>query len=165
VTASISDSSGESQARRLETVAEQLTTLARQPEVAGRLGAAPGENDWSAAQILAHMVEMIPYWMSHCQTLIAAAGAPPHFGRSLDAPERLAAVAQGTTGNAEELVAQLNDEVKAAALTIRQMSPAERARTGIHVRLGTMTVAEAIEQFIVTHAEEHLAQVRAALSR
>ena len=164
MTTSTADNSAETQARRLETVAEQLTTLLRRPEVAQRLRSAPSENEWSAMQILAHMVEMIPYWLHHYQTLIAATGAPPHFGRSLDAPDRLAGAARGVTGNAEELFGQLTDEVRAAAQAIRQMLPAERAKNGIHDRLGLMTVADAIELFIVAHAEDHLAQVRATLS-
>jgi uncharacterized damage-inducible protein DinB len=163
VATSIPDNSGSTQARRLEAVAEQLTALLRQPDVAQRLRAEPSENEWSAMQILAHMVEMIPYWLDDCQTLVAAA-VPPRFGRSLDAPERLAGVARGTAGNSEELLRQLNDEVQVAAKAIRDMSPEDRAKTGIHVRLGTMTVANSIEQFMVVHAEEHLSQIRAALN-
>jgi uncharacterized damage-inducible protein DinB len=160
---SISDDSGETQARRLESVAEQLTAALGKPEVARRLRVAPSENEWSAMQILAHMVEMIPYWLHHCEALIAAS-APPTFGRSLDALERLAGVARAATGNAEELLRQLNDEVKTAAEVIRKMSPDDRRKAGNHVRLGTITVADAIEQFIVGHAEEHCSQIQAALS-
>ena len=106
---------------------------------------------------------MIPYWLSHCRALIAAAGEPPRFGRTLDAPERLAGVERGATGTPDEYLRLLNDEVQAAATAIRHMPAAERGRKGIHLRRGEMTVADVVEVFIVAHAEEHLAQVQAAL--
>ena len=40
---------------------------------------------------------------------------------------------------------------------------AERSKRGISPERGEMTVAEVLESFIVGHAEEHLAQVQAAL--
>ncbi len=161
--ANIEEHSGEAQARRLEHVYDQVATVMRQPDVAQRLRAAPGENEWSAMQVLGHMVEMIPYWLNHCRALIVAAGEPPRFGRTLEAPERLAGVERGAIGNPDELLRQLSDEVQAAAHAIRHMSPAERGKKGIHLRRGEMTVADVIEEFVVAHAEEHLAQVQIAL--
>jgi uncharacterized damage-inducible protein DinB len=163
VTAGIEGNPGEAHARRLEAVYEQLAALLHQPEVAQRLRATPGEDEWSAMQTVGHFVEMIPYWLNHCRTLIAATGEPPRFGRTLDSPERLAGVERGAAGQPDELLRQLNDEVRAAAQAIRRMSAAERGKKGIHLRRGEMTVAEVIEVFIAAHAEEHLAQVRAAL--
>ncbi len=43
------------------------------------------------------------------------------------------------------------------------MTPAGRGQTGIHQDQGEMTVAESIEVFIRAHAENHLAQMQAAL--
>jgi uncharacterized damage-inducible protein DinB len=163
VTAGTQENPGEAQARRLENVYEQLAALLRQPDVARRLRAAPGENEWSAMQTVGHTAEMIPYWLSHCRTLIAATAGPPRFGRTLDAPERLAGVERGATGTPDEFLRQLNDEVQAAAKAIRHMPAAERGRKGIHLRRGEMTVADVVEVFIVAHAEEHLVQVQAAL--
>jgi hypothetical protein len=155
--------SAEAQARRLESVYEQLAVLLNQPGVAGRLRSVPREGDWSALQILGHVVEMIPYWLHHSRTLIEAPGKPPTFGRASDAPERLAGVERGASGQPDALLHQLDQEVQIAARTIRAMSPAERAKKGIHVRRGEMTVADVVEQLIVVHAEEHVAQARAAL--
>jgi hypothetical protein len=150
---------GEAQARRLEQVYDQIAALLHQPEVARRLRATLGENEWSAMQVLGHMVEMIPYWLSHCRDLIAAPAEPPNFGRTLDAPERLAGVELGAVGNPDELLRLLHDEVQAAAQAIRHMAPAERGKKGIHLSRGEMTVAD----IIVAHAEDHLAQVQAVL--
>jgi hypothetical protein len=53
--------------------------------------------------------------------------------------------------------------VRAAAREIRGFSTAERGKRGRTRERGEMTVAEVVESFIVRHAEDHLAQVQAAL--
>ena len=153
----------ETQARRLEIVYQQLAAVLRQPNAVQRLDKPPGETEWSIQQILGHMIEMIPYWLIHCRVLIATTTEPPPFGRALDAPERLAGVQRGATGNPGELLQLLHDEIRTAMSAIRGMSLAERQKKGIHIRRGEMAVADIIEVFIVSHAEEHLAQVRATL--
>jgi hypothetical protein len=140
-----------------------LNTLLHDHDVVPRLRTAPGEQAWSALQVIGHMVEMIPYWLHHCHRLIAATLEPPQFGRTLDAPERLAGVEAATTSDAIELLSQLQQVVEAAAKDIHHMTEAERSKIGIHVRQGTMTVADVIEQLIVGHAEAHLVQVQEAL--
>jgi uncharacterized damage-inducible protein DinB len=116
-------------------------------------------------QTLGHVTEMIPYWLSHCRTLIAATGAPPAFGRTPGSPERLAGVAHGAAAEPHALLDQLRREVRAAASAIRELSAAERAKRGHTPERGEMTVADVVESFIVRHAEDHVAQVQAALRR
>lgn len=154
---------GETQARRLEHVYEEVARLLRDPGVASRLRTAPGKDEWSAMQALGHMTEMIPYWLSHCRILMAATGAPPAFGRTPGSPERLAGVAHGAAAEPAALLVQLEGEVRTAAATIRTLSTAERQKRGVYTGRGEMTVADVLESFIVGHAEEHLAQVRTAL--
>jgi uncharacterized damage-inducible protein DinB len=165
VTTPTKSGSGEAQANRLERVYEEVAKLLRDAGVALRLRTPPGGNEWSAMQTLGHMTEMIPYWLKHCQTLITATGTPPTFGRTTGSPERLAGVAHGASADPDALLRQLHEEVRAAASVIRQLSPAERGKRGISTEHGEMTVAQAIEAFIVDHAEEHLAQLQTALRR
>ena len=162
MTASNADDLGEAQARQLENVSEQLTLLLNQPDVARRLRTAAGEAEWSAMQIFGHLVEMVPYWLGQCRVLLTAA-EPPTFGRGLDAPDRLAGPERGASGDLEGLLGQWHANVKTATHTIRQMSAAERSTKGQHVRRGEMTVSDIIDFFIVAHAEEHLAQMKAVL--
>jgi uncharacterized damage-inducible protein DinB len=153
----------EEQARRLEDVYERAFTLLSRPHIARRAYSVPGEDNWSAVQILGHMVEVVPYWLDHCRNVIAAAGEPYHFGRSLDDPDRLAAVQRPESETSGHLLRLLSDEVHRAASAIRQMTPAERKMIGTYKGQDEMTVAEIIEVFIVAHCENHLAQMRAAL--
>ena len=165
MTAPAKSSSGEVQANRLERVYEEVAKLLREPGVASRLRTPPGGSEWSAMQTLGHVSEMIPYWLKHCQTLIAATGTPPTFGRTAGSQERLAGVAHGASADPDALLRRLHEEVRAAARVIRQLSAAERGKRGISTEYGEMTVAQAIEAFIVDHAEEHLAQVQTALRK
>jgi hypothetical protein len=114
-------------------------------------------------QTVGHMAEMIPYWLDHCRNLIAATEGLPTFGRTPGSPERLAAVAHGATADPEALLVELHRGVGAAAAALRTLSTAERAKRGLHPGRGEMSVADVLESFIVGHAEEHQAQVEAAL--
>jgi hypothetical protein len=158
----ISPSFPSTYAARLEAAAEEIAAVLRKPAVSERLRNAPGDNEWSAMQTLGHTVEMIPYWLSHCRTIIVA-NTPPNFGRTMDDPERLAGPERGQTTDPELMLGYLNEEVSAAASTIRQIPFEHLSKSGTHVRRGHMTIADIIDAFIVSHAEEHLAQVKAAL--
>jgi hypothetical protein len=155
----------QTQAARLERVYHQLHTLLHDPDVVPRLHTAPGEDAWSALQVVGHLVEMIPYWLHQCHRLIAATGEPPQFGRTEGAPERLAGVEAAATSDATHLLSQLQQVTYAAAKDIRHMTEAERNKTGVHVRQGTMSVAEVVEHVIIGHAEAHVVQVQEALKR
>lgn len=152
------------QAARLEKVDQELTRLLRQPDISQRLRTAPGKAEWSAMQVLGHMVEMLPYWLAQAHILINA-DKPPAFGRTLDQPERLAGPERGATSDPDELLNQWHVEVAAAVPAIRKMSVAERSKKGIHTRRGEITVGDMLESFIVAHAEEHLAQIKQALAQ
>src|SRR5262245_43431973 len=115
---------GEAQAKRLERVYEEVAKLLQDPGVAPRLRTPPGRSEWSAMQALGHMAEMIPYWLNHCRTLIAAAGTPPAFGRTPGSPERLAGVAHGASTEPDALLHQPHEAVRAAASEIRQLTTA-----------------------------------------
>ena len=153
---------GDNQARRLEEVYEQLVQALGAPINAPSLQATDSGAHWSVTEVLGHLVEMIPYWLHSCQTIIAAS-TPPTFGRALDAPERLAGVESAAGTSPQMLLNRLQHEVQSAAAAIRQMSEEERSKRGVHLLRGEMTVAEIVESLIVAHAEAHLAQVRATL--
>ena len=114
-------------------------------------------------EIVGHLVEGIPYMMGHARALAAATGAPPQFGRTPVAPECLAGVQRGATAHPAELLGVLDSEIRAAAADIRPMPAADRAKKGVHNRFGEMTVSEAIEQFVVGHAEGHVEQLKPAI--
>lgn len=162
--AETASTAADAEIRRLEDITRQLFSLLHQPAVLQRLRTAPSETDWSAMQVLGHMVEMIPFWLAECRKIIDAA-EPPAFGRELNQPERLAGVEHGASGDVDELLRQWQAHVALAAVALRGYSAAERAKTGRHLRRGVMSVSDAVGTLIVAHAEDHLRQIQAALSK
>lgn len=152
------------QARRLENVAQGVAQLLSAPMTTSAVKAADVQDEWSVMELLGHLVEMIPFWLHSCQTILAA-DSPPTFGRSLDAPERLAGVERGVTLALPTALAQLAAEIQQAAVTIRGMSDEQRRKKGSHVVRGELTVAEIIETLIVAHAEAHLAQLQTTVAK
>jgi hypothetical protein len=154
---------GQDDARRLKHTLLDLEALLARPDVQLRLRQSPGADEWSALETLGHCVEMVPFWVRQCQGLIAAAGDPPPFGRTLDSPERLEGVERGKQADPEPLLADFRREVEAASSWLIALSPEDRQKAGVHPRRGRMTVDDVIRIFIVEHAEDHVGQVRAAL--
>ncbi len=153
----------ETQAQRLEQVLQQLEIELQKPSAAQRFHHRAGGTEWSAMQILGHMIEMIPYWLHDCQEIIAATDHQVKFGRGEDAPERLEGVESVENKNPDEVLPLLRQEITNATRIIRAMSPAEREKKGIHTRRGELTVADIVENVIVAHAEAHLGQIYQAL--
>src|SRR6266581_2963700 len=50
----------------------------------------PAENEWTIMQILAHIVELMPYWAGEIEKLLAAPGE--NFGRTQQDERRLQAI-------------------------------------------------------------------------
>src|SRR5262249_9711585 len=105
----------------------------------------------------------IPYWLNHCRVLVAATEGVPTFGRTPGSPERLAGVAHRASARPDALPAPLPDEGRGASGALPQFSTAQGRQPRPQPGRGEMSVADVLERFIVSHAEEHLAQVEAAL--
>jgi DinB superfamily len=129
-------------------------------------GAEP-ESTWGPKEVLAHVAEMLPFWLGQVEAIVASppgGGAPP-FGRVSTDPARI-----GRIGEDRALpAAALFDRIAAGARDIEarmaSLTAAERARSGVHVRLGEMAVPTIFERFAVSHLEEHVTQLRELLDR
>ncbi len=150
---------GESQARRLENAGDEMSRILRERDAERRKVSAAGDAEWSGMQIAGHVVEMVPYWLAHVETIVAAP-EPPTFGRCPDSPERLAGPEHGAASDAEALAGQLHEVTKRGAARIRQLTPQDRAKKAVHIRRGEMTAGDVVEMMVVAHAEEHLEQLK-----
>ena len=157
--------SGEEQARRLETAVAHMGTLVRQTDNAQRLRQSAGTDEWTVLQTLGHCAEMIPYWLGQCRRIIEAHGEAPPLGRAADDPGRLAGPAHGANADAPALMGEVESEARQGAAYIRALTPAERAKAGQHPRSGPMRVEDIVERFVVSHAEEHERQIRELLAK
>jgi uncharacterized damage-inducible protein DinB len=126
--------------------------------------ARPAADAWSAAEILAHLVEMLPYWAEQARAVAARSQDGEPFGRTHDDPERIAAVRQHARDDLRELAAGVRASLERATVVLCAIPAHGWQRTGRHARRGEMSVAQIIEQFLVEHAEEHAQQLGAVLA-
>ena len=122
---------------------------------------APSGERWDRGQVLAHVAEMLPYWIAQIELVLAAGGNRAPFGRVKSDPERIAAIEEDRGLDTEELLDRMDEGVAEAALSMRRLTPADLACTGRHSTRGVMTVAEILEEFVVAHLEEHADQLGA----
>lgn len=118
------------------------------------------ESDWGPKETLAHVDEMIPFWLDQVDRILATEGPEPvPFGRTIADPDRIGRIGQDRELPASELFDRFEREVAAASARIRALPPGAGERRGSHVRLGEMTVAEIVERFVIHHLGEHARQL------
>jgi len=134
----------------------------------------PGpESAWGPREVLAHVGEMLPFWMGEIELIVdaavdagrAAAGAePPGFGRLETDPIRIEVIGRDRTFPARELLSRVMSEADRVAARFRSLTDAEAASLGRHVTRGDLAVSAVAQQLIVGHIEGHVAQLRESLA-
>ncbi|HET9458345.1 MAG TPA: DinB family protein [Candidatus Limnocylindrales bacterium] len=157
---------------RFEAAARQLGELG--PEIeAGEpwpLSPAYGEEpeaDWGPKELLAHVAEMIPYWIAQIEAILArdAGSDPAPFGRVATDAARIARIGADRQHPAGALLERIEASAAVAANRLRALDPAQRARRGLHPRRGELTVEAIVPPFLADHLAEHVRQLREILAR
>jgi hypothetical protein len=150
--------------RAIEVLASQRARIeAGEPwPLSAQFGTEP-EASWGPRETLAHVAEMLPFWLGEIERILAGPREPVPFGRVASNELRIGVIERDRSLPLRELFARL--EAGAGRLTRRlgELSPAEAERTGVHPTLGEMTVRQAAERFVTRHLEEHAAQIGATL--
>jgi hypothetical protein len=159
----------QSLASRLETAASAILALrpaveARSPWPMAELYGTEAEARWGPPEVLAHLEEMLPFWLGEMERILdGPGGAPVPFGRVATDTVRIAIIGRDRTVPVRELFARVESDATRLAARMRQLNPADVEREGIHPRLGVLTVGALLERFTVTHLEEHVEQLRESL--
>jgi DinB superfamily len=150
--------------RATEAVASQRGRVeAGEPwPLSAQFGTEP-EASWGPRETLAHVTEMLPFWLGEIERIVAGAEEPVPFGRVASNELRIGVIERDRSLPLRELFGRL--EADSARLTRRlgELTPAETERRGIHPTLGVLTVREAAGRFVAGHLEEHAAQFAAIL--
>jgi hypothetical protein len=159
----------------MEAVVERLDAAGRRvaelgPDVAAgepwplseAYGVEP-EADWGPKEVLAHVAEMVPYWLGQIEMVLVGPVEPVPFGRVATDPVRLDRIGRDRKLPSGVLFGSLEGAVAAATGRLRTLTPPEWGRRGVHVRLGEMTVDAIVERFLAGHLEEHDRQLREIL--
>ena len=156
------------QRRRLEASRSALMGLRtgverREPwPLSAAYGAEP-ESSWGPKEVLAHVAEMVPYWLAQIESVLAGPAEPVPFGRVATDPDRIERIGHDRSLPAEELFRRIDEAVTNVSARLDRLDDADRARRGVHPRLGEMTVEAIGVRFIIGHLDEHVRQLEAVL--
>jgi hypothetical protein len=119
----------------------------------------PGTGErWDAGQVLAHVAEMLPYWVKEADKVVAGPDGVA-FGRVKSDPARVAAIERDRRDDPLRLLARIDQGVAAALALLDRLDAEALGRAGSHQTLGRMTVAQLVDDFLVGHLEEHADQL------
>lgn len=122
----------------------------------------PGpESEWGPREVLAHVAEMLPYWLGEIERIVDAGGTEvPGFGRLEDDPIRVAIIGRDRTFPGRELLGRIDVEGRRAAARFRALDGVESGYKGRHVTRGDLSIADIAERLVVGHIEGHVTQLR-----
>jgi hypothetical protein len=118
------------------------------------------EASWGPREVLAHVEEMLPFWLGEMERVVdGSEAAPIPFGRTADDILRLGVIDRDRTLPLRVLFARIDAGLAAWADRLPTLTGEERSRVGVHPRLGEMPAPAILERFVLGHVEDHIAQL------
>jgi Mycothiol maleylpyruvate isomerase N-terminal domain len=121
------------------------------------------ESTWGPTEVLAHVAEMLAYWLGEIERILDGSPEPVPFGRTATDRLRVLTIERDRTLPPRELLDRVEAAAERYARRSTSLGAPELARRGLHPTLGEMTVAEILERFVVSHAEGHVVQLAETL--
>jgi hypothetical protein len=154
-------------ADRLEHAAAEMTEFgpalaAREPwPLTETYGPGP-ESEWGPREVLAHVGEMLTYWLGEIELIIDGDphAEPPGFGRLETDSIRIDIIGRDRRFPARELLGRIDVEAHRAATRFRALTDQEAGRMGRHVTRGDLSITDIAERLLVGHLEAHVTQLR-----
>lgn len=146
---------------RLDQLQSRIDARAPWP-LAARFDHDP-EASWGPMELLAHVAEMLPYWLGEVERILAGPPEPILFGRTGSDPIRIALIGRDRALPTAELYARIDAWVERWGHRLASLTPAQRAKVGLHPTLGEMTVEAITGRMIVRHLGEHVDQLETIL--
>lgn len=119
-----------------------------------------GDERWEAGQVWAHLAEFPNYWLGQIRQVIDAASAEPvAFGRVKTDPGRIEAIERDRHTDPPALLERVRSSLAELSDAARGWEASAWRSRGTHPTRGEMTVERILEEFIVSHLEEHADQL------
>jgi hypothetical protein len=122
------------------------------------------EAEWAPPEVLAHVAEMLAYWLGELERVVASTGSAP-FGRTAEDQIRSLTVMRDATLPIRELYERIQVALDRYGRRLPQLSEAEISRLGVHATRGPLTVADLLDRLVVGHLEDHAGQLERTLGR
>lgn len=154
----------EVRARNAALDTELRALAARVP--AGALGRDPGGEEWTLAQLLAHLGEFPSFFADDLGAwLDAGTNAPPQeVGRTLEHPVRLAAVADAEGADPVVLRADIDSAFAALTAVLERLDDAHLTAVTQNRKYGAEPLTAYLERYVLGHKAAHVAQLRTTLA-
>ncbi|WP_227937424.1 DinB family protein [Alkalihalobacillus deserti] len=127
----------------------------------------PTEDEWSIMQIMAHIVEALPYWVDEIEQLVETPGN--EWGRNHLHEPRLEAVKPETVDaiSVDEMIKQLEQVKQTVQSGIENLTPEQLAAeaTSVNPNFGTKPLSFIIDHLIDQHVNKHEGQIQRNLSK
>ncbi len=121
------------------------------------------ELEWGPTEVLAHVAEMLQFWLGEIERIVDGGPEPVAFGRTPADRVRVLTIERDRTLPPRELLDRISASTERYARRFAELTPADLARRGLHPTQGEMTVDAILERFVVSHAEGHVDQLEEAL--
>ena len=146
---------------RLADAERRLAEHAAKPPATGLTAPDPGSGEqWEAGQVWAHLAEFPAYWLAQAQRVVALPTYEPvPFGRVKTDAGRLEAIERDRNTDPAALLERVRTSLAEVTDALRSLPPEAWTRRGAHPTRGEMKVHQIVEQFILTHLEEHADQL------
>jgi len=117
------------------------------------------EAQWGPGEVLAHVAEMVPYWLGEMERVLAGAPEPVPFGRVATDTVRIDVLERDRTLPPGALYDRILNDLALFERRLATLTAGDLAKRGLHPRRGEMTVGEMPDRFISGHLAEHVVQL------
>jgi hypothetical protein len=122
------------------------------------------EASWGPREVLSHVAEMLPFWLGELERVVDGdGGSPVPFGRIADDASRIGLIARDRSLPLRVLFARIDAGLRAWLDRLPTLTDTDRAKVGLHPRLGEMPVGGIAQRFVIGHGEEHVVQLGSIL--
>jgi uncharacterized damage-inducible protein DinB len=125
----------------------------------------PSEEAWSVQEIVAHVEEVIPYWLNELERVRQTPGV--EWGRGLQDAARLEAVAKAYDRPVAEILNQIEGMKSLVSERLSQVTEEElkRESPSRNPRFGTKPASFIVDHLLVEHIAKHLGQIQRNLKQ
>jgi hypothetical protein len=154
------------QVERLRTSRDNLVRMRSRIELSPPVPEdLPRSREWVGREVLAHVDEMLPYWLGEIERVLAGQVEPIPFGRAPSDLVRLLTIDRDRTLPVYELYARLDNQLERVVRRLLELDERQVARRGLPREQGEMTVKQIVDVMLSAHIEEHCKQLAVALDR
>ncbi len=121
------------------------------------------EHEWAPVEVLAHVGEMLPFWLGELERVVAGAPGPTPYGRTSGDQIRGLSVARDASLPIRELYARIDASIDRYRARLPELTDAEVAAIGLHPSRGEQRIEDLLETVVVGHLEEHVRQLASTL--